>query len=283
MKISIITPSLNSEKYIENNLKSVHLQQNGNFSIEQIIVDGNSTDRTIEIIESFKRKYNANIKIIQGKDKNMYDAINKGLRMIGGDIWACLNTDDYYYPGVFDLVVKEFNLNLELDVVYSDIDIIDENNNFLRTLYMPTFDLNYLILKGHCLTISQPASFLRRQVLDKVGYFDETYNYAADYDYFIRIGATCEIKHMKKSFTSFRIHTSSISYNDKTKILQEKESKEISKRYINKYYIKEEYILLKNLKFHSIQIKMKNIKYFVKRVFELLSYKLRMEISTLNK
>lgn len=270
MKISIITPSRNSEKYIENNLKSVHLQQNGDFSIEQIIVDGNSTDRTIEIIEAFKEQHNANIKIIQGKDKNMYDAINKGLKAMSGDIWACLNTDDLYYPGVVDLMVKEFNEFPEVDIVYGYPDMIDENGNFLHTLYLPKFNLDFLVLRGYCLTILQPASFLRRRVLDKVGYFYVNYNYASDYDYFIRVGANCKMKLVRKSFTQFRHHPNAITCNADTRSIQTEETLSISKKYMDEFGIKQRSLLLDNLKLYANQIKPNNFRYIMVRLGDIV-------------
>jgi len=269
MKISIITPSRNSEKYIENNLKSVHLQQNGDFSIEQIIVDGNSTDRTIEIIESFKKQHNANITIIQGKDKNMYDAINKGLKAMTGDVWACLNTDDLYYPGIVSLVAKEFNRSPDVDVVYGYPDMIDENGKFIHTLYLPKFNLDFLVLRGYCLTILQPASFLRRRVVDKIGYFDINYNYASDYDYFIRVGAGCKLKRVHKSFTQFREHPDAITCNEKTRSVQWDESVGISKKYMDEFGIKPRSLLYDNLKLYLTQLKLKNLKYAIERIYGL--------------
>ncbi len=269
MKISIITPSRNSEKYIENNLESVHLQQNGDFSIEQIIVDGNSTDRTIEIIEAFKEQHNANITIIQGKDKNMYDAINKGLKAMTGDVWACLNTDDLYYPGVVGIAMDEFTRHPDIDVVYGYPDMINENGNFLHTLYLPKFDLDFLVLRGYCLTILQPASFLRRRVVDKIGYFDINYNYASDYDYFIRVGAGCKLKLVHKSFTQFREHPDAITCNEKTRSVQTTETIAISNKYLNQFAIKPKSLLIDNLKLYLMQMRLKNLKYALGRIYEL--------------
>ena len=269
MKVSIITPSFNSEKYIENNLKSVHLAQTGDFVLEQIIIDGGSTDRTIEIIKNFKEKSVANIKLLQGKDKSMYDAINKGLGIMEGDIWACLNTDDLYYPGILDLVVKEFNKNPEIDVVYGYPDMIDEKGNFLHTLYLPEFDLEFLVLRGYCLTILQPASFLRKRVLDKVGYFDIQYRYASDYDYFIRVGYACKMKLLRKSFTQFREHPAAITHNERTRNVQTEETLSISKKYMNKFGIKQRSLLIDNIKLYLRQLKCNNYKYALSRINEL--------------
>lgn len=267
MNISIITPSLNSEKYILNNLKSVHLEQKGDFSIEQIIVDGGSTDRTIKIIESFKEENKANISLVQEEDKNMYDAINKGLKHIKGDIWACLNTDDQYKPGIFSLVVETFNKNPEIEVVYGYLDIIDESRNFLATSYLPEFDLKLLILTKYASCIKQPATFLTKSVIDTVGYFDIKYQYASDYDYLIRVSVDCKMKLIRKSLTNFRRTTDSLSGSEKTKMILRTEAKEISNNYKNKFGISNRGTLLCYLKIFLIHIKPKNFKYLLKKPF----------------
>jgi len=271
MKVSIITPSLNSEKYIAHNLKSIHLDQAGDFSIEHIIVDGNSSDRTIDIVETFKREHHADIKIITGKDKNMYDAINKGLKAMEGDVWACLNTDDFYYPGVIDLVVNKFSRDPELDVVYGFPDMIDENGKFINTFYLPKFDLEFLVLKGLCLTIFQPASFLHRKVLDKVGYFNIDYRYASDYDYFIRVGSKCKMKLIENSFTQFRQHPDAISCNQKTRSVQIEEALSVSKKYQEQFGFKKRSLLVDNLRFYFRQMKPNNFNYAIQRISELIS------------
>lgn len=266
MKVSIITPTLNSEKYILNNLESVHLRQSGKFTIEQIIVDGNSTDGTIDIIESFMQKYGANIKIIVGKDKNMYDAINKGMNYISGDIWACLNSDDYYNPNIINVINRQFKKNSDLDVVYGYMDIINKKGTFLRQSILPKFKFDYLILSKYCINIKQPAVFLKKNVIQKVGYFDINYKYASDYDYFIRVASRCKMKLIPQTITHFRDHEESISTNNKTRTLQCSESEHISNKYINDFQLKQRMLYLDNIKFYLIQIKLKNIRFIIQRL-----------------
>jgi glycosyltransferase involved in cell wall biosynthesis len=271
MDVSIITPSRNSERYIKNNLKSVHLLQEGDFSLEHIIVDGNSTDNTVEIIQSFREEHDANIKLIQGKDKNMYDAINKGMKAIEGDIWACLNTDDLYHHGTVKTALDEFSSHPELDVVYGYPDMVDENGKFIHTLFLPEFKLDFLILRGYCLTILQPASFLRRRVIDKVGYFDINYNYASDFDYFIRVGANCKMKLIRKSFTQFRQHPEAITCNMTTRTVQTDESEAISRKYQEQFNINHRSLLYDNIKLYIAQMKPKNYPYAFDRVKDIIT------------
>src|ERR1035437_578888 len=266
MKISIITPSFNSEDYILNNLKSVHLNQKGDFSIEQIIVDGGSADKTLNIINTFRDSHKVDIKIIVDKDKSMYDAINKGLKAMSGDIWACLNTDDEYNPGVFSAVVEEFRRGKDVDVVYGYLDIVGENGKFQYTSYLLKFDLNFLVLSRGCRCINQPATFLRKSVVDKVGYFSLAYRYASDYDYLIRVGRRYHVKRIDQSFTKFMIRASSLSCGAGSKTTLEKEAEMISNYYLDKYEIRPKNLYLKYLSFYLNHIKPENFPYILKKL-----------------
>ena len=267
MKISIITPALNSEKYIGGNLKSVHLMQQGDFEVEQIIVDGGSIDNTLDIVEKFKKRHQVDIKIIRGKDKNMYDAINKGLEIMKGDIWACLNTDDQYNEKIFSIVVKEFNKHPEIDVVYGYLDMVDETGKFKYTWYLPKLNMELFVSKGYenFLYILHPSTFLRKKVVDTVGYFDIAYKYAADYDYLINIADKCNIQLIHKSFTRFRRHPNSASSSDDLtlKRIFRKEGEGISKKYMAKFNFTWEKILFDILIYRLVQIRPKNLKYLL--------------------
>ena len=244
MKISIITPALNSEKFIETSLKSIHLSQSGDFSIEHIIVDGGSTDLTIDIINGFREKHASNIVILQGKDKNMYDAINKGLRNMSGDIWACLNTDDQYLPGILTEVVKEFENSPEIEVVYGQMEYVNEEGKFLYSEKLPSFNLINLVLAKGAFGIHQPATFMRKSVISKVGFFDINYNYASDYDHLIRVGNACKMSRLDKKMTKFRIHEESLSSSTKIRDRFISETEEITGKYMKKFGISNRNILL---------------------------------------
>ena len=117
MKFSIITPCLNSEKYISQAIESV-ISQEGNFEIEYIIVDGGSSDSTISIVKGFinildKKKYaikcnNVKVVFISEKDTGLYDALSKGFNSVTGDIIAYINSDDYYLPNAFENIMPLF-------------------------------------------------------------------------------------------------------------------------------------------------------------------------------
>lgn len=262
MRFSIITPTLNSEKYIDDNLKSIHLDQSGDFEIEQIIVDGGSIDGTIEIVENFRQENAVDITILQGKDKNMYDAINKGLHAMNGDIWACLNSDDFYNKEVLNVVAVEFEKDPEIDAVYGNLDLIDNHGNRLRTWYLPKLNIRTFVIHGprNFLYILHPSTFLRKRTLSKVGYFDLDYKYASDYDYLIRVAKRCAVQHIPKSFTRFRLHADSASGSNDENLNNtfQSESEAISKKYALKFGFSERNQLYSLIAYRLAQIHIDN-------------------------
>jgi glycosyltransferase involved in cell wall biosynthesis len=191
--------------------------------IEHIIIDGVSTDRTIEIL----RRYN-HLTWISEPDKGQSDALNKGLKRVNGDIIGILNSDDLYKPKIIPLVVEEFQINPDLDLIYGDCDYINENDEVLFTYKAPSFNFKQLITC--CYNYIPPMSaFFRKRVLDMIGLFDPNLNYTMDHDFFIRAGLKCNIRKVNYVLGSFRIHDTS---KTKTNILKMRgESYEISKRY----------------------------------------------------
>jgi len=261
MKFSIITPTFNSEDFIKKNLQSIH-NQVGDFSLEHIIVDGNSSDNTLNIIRDFKKETNYEIKIIQGEDKNMYDAINKGLKQVKGDVWSVLNSDDEYVDDILSCISKKFQKNNNLEVIHGYLDVIDENNNFIKRSYTPDFSLKDLINAEKCIFIAQPTTFLRKVVINKVGYFDINYDIASDYEYMIRVVKNCKIENMKKVITKFRRHNKSLSVIEND---QNEESKNIAENYRKKFKVEKENYFFKILKYKVFNIRFINIRFIINK------------------
>ncbi len=177
LKVSIITPSYNQGRFIEETILSVKNQDYPN--IEHIIIDGGSTDGTIEILKRYDH-----LIWVSEPDNGQTNAINKGFRMATGDILTYLNSDDLLLPGAVRAVVDAFNIYPEVDFVYGNYTIIDSKGNHLLSRKTINYDRNVLIY-GRAL-IAQPASFFRRDVIEKIGLLDESYDFCMDLEFWIR-------------------------------------------------------------------------------------------------
>jgi len=174
-KVSIITVCLNSESTIERTIQSVLGQTYRN--IEYIIIDGMSTDKTLEIIEKYKDKI---AKYISEKDNGLYDAMNKGIDMATGDIIGIINSDDWYADDAVENVVHAFATE-ETDVVYGSMEIVHSDG---CTSKVKNGKLEQMLYR---MAIPHPTAFVRRSVYENVGKFDLRYKIVADYDLFLKM------------------------------------------------------------------------------------------------
>ncbi|MDB9775831.1 glycosyltransferase [Vicingaceae bacterium] len=181
MKISIITVCYNSEKTIADCITSVVNQSYDN--LEYIVIDGKSTDTTMEIIASFGDQI---FKVVSEKDKGMYDAINKGIRMASGDIIGVLNSDDYYTDGlVIEDVMSKFN-EANADALYADLNYVDQidTNNVVRYWKSGDYKPNSFLsgwMPPH------PTFFIRKEWYLKYGEYSLELVSAADYELMLRM------------------------------------------------------------------------------------------------
>jgi glycosyltransferase involved in cell wall biosynthesis len=228
-KISIITPSYNQGQFIEETIRSVVCQDYPN--IEYIIIDGGSKDNSVEIIHKYEKYLHY---WISEPDSGQTHAINKGLSRATGDIIAYLNSDDIYLPETFKKVEAFFQENPDIDMVYGNVLFIDEKSNVLYKI-----EREPLVLKefyGCNFFIPQPTVFLRRKIVEKCGFFDETLNLAMDLDYWMRISFNGNISYLPELLAGARIYPSAKSSAYSTDYLEEK--LRILKKY-EKYLIKQ--------------------------------------------
>lgn len=180
MKVTIITVTLNSEKFLEDSILSVINQDYKN--IEHIIIDGESTDGTLAIIEKYKDHIS---KWVSEKDYSMYDAINKGMRMSSGDIIGTLNSDDMLASNdVISKIVSCFE-SKNTDAVYGDLVYVDpdDTSKVLRKWKGGEFKrtkFRYGWMPAH------PTFYFRRSLLDTCGYYETHFFSAADYEFMTR-------------------------------------------------------------------------------------------------
>jgi len=234
--ITVVTPSYNQAQFLEETIKSV-LSQKGNFSLEYIVADGGSTDNSVEIIKKYDSllkngNYPINCRHVEfvwwsKKDKGQSDAINQGFKMARGKVLAWLNSDDLYEPNAIKEALELLESNDDAGLVYSNLIEINQNGHETRRHDVQNFDMAFVLNGGN--VIPQPTAFFYKDDLEKVGYLNEKYHYAMDYDLWIRIGKEFKILHSPKYWAKFRMHESS-----KTVSLNKnfwKEEREISLKY----------------------------------------------------
>jgi glycosyltransferase involved in cell wall biosynthesis len=206
LRVSIIIPSLNQGRFIKKAIDSVLLQSYNN--IEIMVVDGGSTDETIKILEG----YSGTIRWISEKDHGQTDAINKGLRLTNGDICGYLNSDDQLLPGAIDKVVQVFTKTDAL-WVSGDYKIVDSNNKYIQPFIVQFKKILRLFSSRTILSLTnyivQPSTYWRRELIEKIGYFDETLAYVMDYDYWMRAIQIQKPIIIHSELSLFRIHNES--------------------------------------------------------------------------
>ena len=188
MKVSIITVCYNAENTIEDTIKSIISQNFGN--IEYIVIDGNSTDGTLDILKRFEQHIDH---LISEPDKGIYDAMNKGIRLASGDIIATLNSDDFY--ATHDIVNRMVKLieKKELDAVYGDLAYVDRMNTDHITRYWKAGEYKRKAFYRGWVP-PHPTFFCRKNLFEKYGYFNETVQIAADFELLLRFIEKYQIK-----------------------------------------------------------------------------------------
>ncbi len=213
MKISIITPSFNQVEFIQQTLDSVLYQNYLNY--EHIVVDGGSTDGALEILRNRK-----NIKLIAERDNGQAEAINKGINKMTGEIFAWLNTDDFYEKDTLKIVSNVFNSNADTKIIYGNIRYVDQNG---IELSMDSGNkLNYKNVLDNPYIMRQPAMFIHRSVIESIGLLNEKYHLAMDLDFYLRVLKKYEPIYCDELVVNFRVHN-----NAKTTIYRKLQFKEI--------------------------------------------------------
>lgn len=177
--VSVVTPTLNRASYLPGLLESLRVQTYPR--IEHVVVDGGSTDGTIELLEAARDEHG--VHWISEPDTGMYNAVNKGLRLATGDIVAYLNSDDRYFPYSVEVAVSALD-DPAVGFVYGDMLNYDESFGEGSIFFYPPFSKAYLRSGGF---IGQPTVFWRASATEEVGGFDEGLQLASDHDYWRRL------------------------------------------------------------------------------------------------
>lgn len=213
MKISIITPNFNGARFLEATLDSVQSQARPELEIEHIVIDGGSTDGSLEILQ---RRRAGLAHLVSERDNGAASAINKGLRLATGDVVGWLNADDLYCPGALERVAETMRRLPGKALCFGHCPIIDEQGVEIRQgitrfkeLFFP-FSCRFMIQSINY--ISQPAMFFRRTAMDQAGLLREDWKAAWDYDFILRLWRQGGAVHVPGGpLARFRWHPASIS------------------------------------------------------------------------
>jgi len=212
-KISIIVPSYNQGRYLEETLVSIIGQKYPN--LELFIADGGSTDISVEII----KKYNDSINWwVSEKDKGQSHAINKGLRKVTGDIVTWINSDDVLMPGSLQTVAGHFSsMPPDVGVIFGGTILFKEQKE-IQTSWGYADPSVERYLAG--MAFSQPSAFISKEYFENAGfYIDERLHYGMDYDVFCRLACVCRFVPVKDVLSRYRLHAASKSVAEEDKFI----------------------------------------------------------------
>ncbi len=197
--VSIVTPSYNQAPFLEQTIQSVLAQDYPN--IEYLIVDGGSTDGSLEIIQ----RYTEHLAWwISEPDQGQTDALNKGFARASGEILAWINSDDTYLPNAVTEAVAYLQAHPQAGMVYGDAHLIDRRGEVIGKF--PARQTDYRRLRRGYVHIPQQASFFRANLWEKVAPLDPTFYFAMDYDLWVRLARISELHYHPRLWANFRLH-----------------------------------------------------------------------------
>jgi len=200
-KISIITPSFNQGRYLERTILSVLNQ--GYPNLEYIIIDGGSTDESVQIIKKYE-KYIAYW--VSEKDNGQAHALNKGFKLATGELVGWQNADDIYLPNALQKVALAYQ-RTGADVIFGNIYLIDVKDNIIKELRYVPFNLDHLIYYDW--NLSSQAVFWRYELFNRVGFL-KNYPVLFDWDWFVRVGLNSQKFSFVREFLGcYRLHPES--------------------------------------------------------------------------
>jgi glycosyltransferase involved in cell wall biosynthesis len=197
--ISVVTPTFNSRHTLRETIESVIVQKYP--KVEHIVMDGGSTDGTLDILREYPH-----LNWISQKDKGHYDAMNQGILKAKGEVVNILNSDDCYRPGALEVVGKAFAAHPEWDGLFGDVVYVDGQSREIFRREEALWD--YDVLRFGLAYVVHPTLFVRRSVHERLGLFrNERFLNCCDYDFLLRLGkANCKIGHVPEFLINYRFH-----------------------------------------------------------------------------
>jgi glycosyltransferase involved in cell wall biosynthesis len=200
LKISVVTPSFNSENTIRESIESVMAQSYKNW--EHLVIDGGSKDSTLSILQKYQH-----LIWISEKDEGHYHAMNKGIAKATGDLIVILNSDDCFRPEAFQAVVNAFQQHESWDALFGDAIYVDADNREIYRRQEAIYDYN--VLRFALDYICHHTLFVRREVYARIGgYRHKDFLNSADFEFKLRLGKTgCKVGHVSKFLVNYRYHS----------------------------------------------------------------------------
>jgi glycosyltransferase involved in cell wall biosynthesis len=234
--VTIVTPAFNSEKYIEQTIQSVLSQDYP--EIEYLVVDGGSTDGTLNIL----KRYSDRVQWTSEPDHGMYDAVNKGWRLARGRYVMYVNSDDLLCPGVLRLLVSFMEEHPECEMVYGDCYRITGTGEIIERIHSGQATFEQLLNYGN--NIFSGTMLLRSSLLDQVGFMDSSLSESADYDFCLRVAQRRTLGYIPEPIAMFRMHSGQLT---RTTWNQGKEGIAISRKYGGRKFSPLYFMYLANL------------------------------------
>lgn len=234
---SIVTPSYNQGAFLAETIESV-IGQTGDFFIDYVIVDGGSTDNSVDIIKQYESLLKTGgwpltcrgitYRWVSEKDNGQTDALMKGFSLATGEILAWLNSDDTYLPGALQTAADFFYNHKDTGLMYGDGRYCDAVGAIIGNYRSEEFDLDKLASANF---ICQPAAFFRKDVFATVSGLDRTLQFAMDYDLWIRIGRRFACRHLQHLLANYRLHETSKTISSDTLFKNSEESLAVTLRH----------------------------------------------------
>ncbi len=185
IRISVITVCFNSEKTISQTIESVLAQDYQEY--EYILVDGGSTDRTLEIIKTYEPKFMGRMKYISEKDNGIYDAMNKGIRMTTGDLVGIVNSDDYLEPGCFQTLAEHWQPDVHYQVLYGMLRFVNQDGQELEIRMSNRRNMKTQM-------IYHPTTYISRTIYNELFMYDLQYRYSSDLDFLLKLDQVKDVQ-----------------------------------------------------------------------------------------
>lgn len=225
--VSIITPVRNDVTYIDKCILNVLSQDYPN--IEHVIVDGASTDGTLDIISAYSKRYPGRVRFISEPDNGGGDAWNKGLKMAKGEIFGTLGADDFLTPGAIRVVADFFSLNPKVFFVHGNCDYINERGNIILRHKVREFNFHEFVNTAR--HIASTSAFYKREVMERIGWLDSS---GDDFDVMLRITKNFEVYSIDKILSQVTIRPGSVFNSPKnfqSKLKIRKQTFAVSRKY----------------------------------------------------